>query len=169
MIDAIKIEPRSDWSKILKEQHDMESSKELMLPNSIPVSLSTASILDIFTCVVCLDSIPKEPFELQCGHIGILCHNDSLHPSINQSIIHSFQSITEWTMTLEIGCSDEIKKMVGNNLRCKCGLHAISSRPSTMATQAIAGIEVKCINHENGCTERMTLGKEFSTLAKQSM
>jgi hypothetical protein len=31
--------------------------------------------------------------------------------------------------------------------------------------QIIASIEVKCVNHEHGCNERMTLGRGFSTLA----
>jgi hypothetical protein len=81
----------------------------------------------------------------------------SIHPSINQS--------TTKVSNKKIVCSHDIKAMVENNLRCKCGIHAVSSRPSTMAGQIIAGIEVKCINHETGCNERMTLGKEFSTLA----
>jgi hypothetical protein len=48
--------------------------------------------------------------------------------------------------------------MLEKKLRCKCGIHAISSRPSIVTSQIIAGIEVKCINHEHGCNERMTLG-----------
>jgi hypothetical protein len=64
-----------------------------------------------------------------------------------------------------IGCSHEMKTMVEKKLRCKCGIQATSSRPSAMASQVIAGIEVKCINHETGCNERMTLGKGFNTLS----
>jgi hypothetical protein len=65
----------------------------------------------------------------------------------------------------EIGCSHEMKTMVEKDLLCKCSAPATSSRPSAVAGQIIAGIEIKCINHENGCNERMTLGKGFSTFA----
>jgi hypothetical protein len=58
-----------------------------------------------------------------------------------------------------------MKTMVEKKLRCKCGIQATSSRPSVAFAQVIAGIEVKCINHETGCNERMTLGKGFNTLS----
>jgi hypothetical protein len=78
MIDATDIEPGSDWSKVSKDEHNIASSKQMkIVPDSIPISLCTSttsisSLLEYVTCVVCLDSIPKEPFELQCGHIGML-------------------------------------------------------------------------------------------------
>jgi hypothetical protein len=67
MIDATEIQPGSDWSKELKDQTDVLHNISTSLCISSPTSL-----LEYVTCVVCLDSLPKQPFELQCGHIGML-------------------------------------------------------------------------------------------------